>query len=336
MNVVKQLLSRNSAVWLIATANQRDARVVRAARLALAQGHGVRVVPSAMAATQDWSSWIAAYPLAGFRVAVLRASQQAPDTARLLQARAAEPVTASVIQTRPAANLEPLTAALTNLASYDWVVFTSANGVTYGLEHWKNLQANHASASDPARAPHWPCRIAAIGPATASALQRHGMAAALVSDRHEGESLALSLLARTGGVGSCRVLVIRALRARQQLVERLRGAGCVVDVAPAYETAGVAPSCLAVLQGHLAAGDVDAVLVTSASTVDNLVTGLGNDCERLMSSTALCSIGPITSARAREHGLEVTVEADPYTTEALVTALEAAARRGRIRLPEEL
>jgi uroporphyrinogen III methyltransferase/synthase len=243
-------------------------------------------------------------PLAGRRIVVTRARAQASDLVGRLTALGADVVCAPVIRIEPAADLAPLRRALAALSTYDWIVFTSANAVAIACAEPAAYRGAH---------------VAAIGPATAAALEREGIAVELVPAQHVAEALAAALVAR--GVTGKRVLVPAAERARPVLSDTLRAAGAVVDVVAVYRTVAEAGDA-ATLARDLAAGGIDAVTFTASSTVEHfaaLVGGAAATCGRFRAAV----IGPVTAATARELGVAAggLIEADPSTAEGLITAL---------------
>jgi uroporphyrinogen III methyltransferase/synthase len=162
--------------------------------------------------------------------------------------------------------------------------------------------------------------VAAIGPGSAAALAEHGIAADVVPERFVAEALAAAL--EGVEVRGRRVLIARAAEARDVLPEALRERGAEVDVVTLYETVREDPEESAVA----AAQDADYVTFTSSSTVRNLSEALG---ERMPRAARIVSIGPVTSAAAREAGLEVDAEARRHDVDGLLEALlEDAANRG--------
>ncbi len=256
--------------------------------------------------------WYDVLPLFGKRVLIPRPEQQARETAAAVRARGAEPVVFPVIEIAPPPDAGPLRRALGTLGSYDWVLFTSANGVERAVEQL------HSTGRD-ARA-FGAARIGAIGPSTASALSAHGLSADVVAEEHVGEALASAVIAR--GVGR-RVLLLRALEAREALPDALRAAGAQVDVVAAYMTRHVDAERAAALRRIVA--DVDIVLFTASSTVAAVATLLGAQATTLLGAVTVASIGPVTSAACRERGIEVAVTAESYTVEGLLDALETRA-----------
>jgi uroporphyrinogen III methyltransferase/synthase len=162
--------------------------------------------------------------------------------------------------------------------------------------------------------------VAALGPATAAALRVHGIEPALVPQRFVAEEL-LAALAQAGGLTWARVLLPQAEDARPVLAEGLRALGAQVEAIPIYRTAA-APGDFRALTQDLAAGRIDAVTFTSASTVRRFVELVGDDAARAPTYTAV-TIGPVTEAAAAAAGLARITSATPFTTEGLIAALLA-------------
>lgn len=247
--------------------------------------------------------------LTGKRVVVTRARAQAATLVRLLEERGAEVLAFPVIEIVDPLDFGPVDEAIRSLDLYSWAVFTSSNAVD-------RFFARMAEADKDARHMHG-LRVAAVGPATADALGRNGIRPDFVPDEHVGEGVLDGLCVRGVGGGS-RVLLPRALEAREVLPDELRARGAQVDVVPVYRTVpGTGdPEVLA----RLRAGDVDAVTFTSSSTVRNFARlAEGVDLTRV----AVACIGPVTAATARELGMRVDAEPAEYTVPALVEALAA-------------
>jgi uroporphyrinogen III methyltransferase/synthase len=255
--------------------------------------------------------WFDRQPLFGRRLLVPRPRHQAVGTAEAIRRRAAEPIILPTIEIRPAPDPEALRAAARRVSDYDFCLFTSANGVDCFFEALGQLSLDARAFGR--------CKVGAIGPKTAEALVPHGIRADLTAAEFVGESLAQAIL-EIGGVR--RILIPRARVAREQLPELLRRGGLTVDVVPAYETRPAGSEQKQRLQDLIADNGVDVVMFTSSSTVDSMVEMLGPDAPALLSRVALASIGPITSATAARHGLEVAVTAETYTVEGLLDALE--------------
>jgi uroporphyrinogen-III synthase len=252
----------------------------------------------------------ASQPLAGRRIVVTRAREQAGELVRALASLGAHVVSAPTIQIEPLADLERLRGALGHLARYQWLVFTSQNTVRLIGER---LSAWGLSPKDLART-----QVAAIGPATADALAELGVPAALVPDRFVAEAV-VEAMARRGDLRGHRVLLPRAQEARDALPDGLRAHGAQVDVVPVYRTVPVADNGSA-LADDLIAGRIDVVTFTSSSTVRSFVELVGPAAAG-SGRFAVAVIGPVTAATARAVGLPVTVEASEFTVPGLVAAL---------------
>jgi len=243
-----------------------------------------------------------AHPLAGRRIAVTRAREQAGDLVRELEALGAEVVAAPTIRIAPLTDLAALRAALSRVPPYDWIVFTSQNAVQVVCDR---LPEWDLSPRDVARA-----AVAAIGPATAEALVRRGVVPDLVPDRFVAEAVVTALVAQ-GDVRGKTVLLPRAREARDALPDGLRALGARVDVIPIYETIRETGDGSG-LAAEILAGTIDAVTFTSSSTVRGFVELVGSPA---------AVIGPVTAGTARELGIAVAIEARDYTVPGLVSAI---------------
>jgi uroporphyrinogen III methyltransferase/synthase len=276
----------------------------------LGDGH----VIVAFGAPEEALRWAERRPLFGKRVLVTRARDQAGSTAALLRECGAEPVVVPTIEIHPPSDPAPLTTALGVLrdGGYDWVAFTSANGVD---RTWEVLAASGGDARAFGAA-----RVAAIGPATARALERRGVRPDIVATEFRGEALADAMLS-TRRSDRARVLLARAARARDVLPDTLREAGWEVDVVAAYETRPTSDEVVDRLTRDLADGRIDVVTFTSSSTVESLCDRLGPEAVKLLAGSRIASIGPVTTVTAQGRGLRVDVTARQYTVPGLVEAL---------------
>lgn len=257
--------------------------------------------------TTEGSEVVVDRPLAGLSIAITRPVGQAEKLADAVRAHGGTPVLCPTIRVTEGEGRDGLRRALERLKEYQWVVFTSANGVA---SFWSSLEA--AGAALPAKV-----RVAAIGPATARALQRRGVEPEVVPDEFVAEAVAETLIQRAGKrLAGQRILLPRAAGAREVLPERLRAAGARVEVVAAYESVPD-PEGIERLRGLLAREELDVVTFTAASTVRSFVESAGS----YMGRAVVAAIGPITAAAARELGVGVDVVADRYTIEGLVAAL---------------
>lgn len=276
-----------------------------------------------------------AMPLAGKHILVTRTREQASVLSERLRALGAIPVEFPTIRIVPPKDWNALDSALHRLciskeSAYDWLVLTSANGVTICCERLRTLGYE---ACDLQAKRH--VRIATIGPATAAALTRYGITADLVPDEYIAESVFAALVANASKSGSSligqHILLARASEARKVLVSDLQQAGALVDDVAAYHTLCVAhdDSYGREILRLLLDGQLAILTFTSSSTVRSFVTWLKN-CEqgtmtelidRVMQHTQLACIGPITAQTAREFGLHVDIEAKEFTIDGLVNAI---------------
>jgi uroporphyrinogen-III synthase len=247
-------------------------------------------------------------PLSGKRVLVTRSKTQAGALTTLLQARGAQVLELSAIEIVPAP-YKPIDAALERLGDYDWVVFTSVNGVAVVLDR---LRARGES-SDRLNV----AKVGAIGRATAQRLRDAGVEVSFVPEQFVAESVVEGLVAQ--GMSGKHILLPRADIARDTLPNGLRDAGAVVDVIVAYRTTRPAAVQDDVLDA-VRSGEVDIVTFASPSTVRNTLDLLG---DALPGHVVVACIGPITAAAARERGLRVDIEAVEYSIPGLVDAIVA-------------
>lgn len=296
------------------------------AALARAEGLGspAIIVVGAVASLRATLRWFDRWPLFGKRVLITRPRGQASATSRLVRQRGGEPIEWPAIEIGPPPDPARAARAARELGLYDLVAFTSENGVAW---LWRDL----ARAGLDARA-FGGARVAAIGTGTAAALRARGVRADIVPEEFHGEGLAKAILedavvgsklaSRAPGGPPLRVLIPRALVAREVLADRLRASGCEVDVVPVYQTRGASPERRDELIRLFEERRVDIALLTASSTADSLCDALGARAEELLRHVLIASIGPITTATAQKRGLSVAVTAAVSTTPGLVEALE--------------
>jgi len=251
-------------------------------------------------------------PLAGERVLITRAKDQAGSLAAELETLGAAVVEIPAIEIRPPASYGALDATLNNIENYDWLILTSVNGAEALFARMQTL------GFGPEKLLH--LNIAAIGPATEEAIEVHGLPVDVVPEKYVAESVVEALWEQVRGR---RVLLVRAKVARDVIPEELRKAGARVHVVEAYETV-VPEESRSRLQKVLSdpRQRPTAVTFTSSSTVRNFVALLGSeDPAKTLHGIATVSIGPVTSATLRELGLPVDVEAQEFTIPGLVRAL---------------
>jgi uroporphyrinogen III methyltransferase/synthase len=253
-------------------------------------------------------SWYEKLPLHGQTVVVTRAREQASTLKAALQELGAEVIELPTIEIQPAPDYTALDRAIANLARYEWLIFTSANGVRFFLDRLDASPIDLRGIRS---------RICAIGPATREALERFHMKVDVTAEEYVAEGL-LKALDPFPLLGT-RVLIARAAVARDVIPRELERRGAKVDVVEAYRT--VTPANLAARAAEVFAGRPDWVTFTSSSTVENLLAAIGREG---LQGTKAASIGPITSATLRAHGIEPAVEAAIFTIPGLVAAIIGA------------
>ena len=248
--------------------------------------------------------------LAGKRIVLTRPRGQAGDLASGLERLGAEVIEFPTIEIQPAADYRPLDEALARIGSYDWLIFTSANGVRFFLERLSAASLN----VDAVRA-----GICAIGPATRTEAENAGFRVSLMPAEYVAESLVEAFEGH--GLEGNRVLLPRAAVARDVVPAELRRRGATVDVVEAYRT-GIPAEAQAQAERIFASGRrPDWITFTSSSTVTNFVQVAG---AAALVGVRVATIGPVTTATARQRGIDVTVEARTYTAAGVVEAILAA------------
>jgi uroporphyrinogen III methyltransferase/synthase len=278
----------------------------------------VTIVIGEVVALRDRFNWFEKLPLFGQKIIVTRDRSQSPLLAEPLEALGAEVLFVPVIEIAPASEPSSLERAIAQLDCYDWLIFTSVNGVRHFVEaldrSHRDLRALRA-------------KLCAIGPATRAAIEALHLRVDVMPKEYVAESL-LEALAGENLAGK-RVLLPRAAVARDLVPAALRERGALVDVVEAYRT--IIPAGAASRAAEALAHKPDWVTFTSSSTVTNLVEVLGGPeaGREALRIVKVASIGPITSATARGLGLTVAAEADPHTIEGLVAAIARHTPSGR-------
>jgi uroporphyrinogen III methyltransferase/synthase len=262
-------------------------------------------------------AWLEGRPLFGKRVLVTRPRPQAGEMACRLEELGAVPVLLPTVEVREPADWAAVDRALDRLASYQWLVFTSANGVHAFLGRLRRTGRDLRALG--------PLRLAAIGPRTAEALRGYHLEPDLIPTVYRSEELAAALQKVVAGR---RVLLARADRGRDVLPAALAEVAEVEQVA-VYSQADVVEPDPAALDA-LRRGKIDFVTLTSPNVTRALLAGLDAPCRARLESgqVRLVTISPVTSAAVREAGLPVAAEAAAYTAEGVIEALVGLARQG--------
>lgn len=252
-------------------------------------------------------NWFQQRPLFRKRILITRPEHQGRDLQTTLERMGASVIHWPAIEIQEVSDTTELDQAIECLPTYDWIVYSSANGV----DHWmRQLFAKGYDARQFAKV-----RIAAIGKKTAQRLKDYSLAADLVPETFDADHLAAQL---AGQVTGQRVLLVRASRGREVLFQQLNAAGAEVQQVVAYNSvdATAPPS---ELMAQMNGGEIDWVVVTSSAIAKNTASGFGESLKQ----AKLASISPITSATLNQLGLTVAAEADTYTSQGVVDAIAA-------------
>ena len=252
-------------------------------------------------------AWYEKLPLFGKQIVVTRAHDQAGEFSDRLRSLGADAVELPVISIQPPQDPGPLDRAIGHLALYDWVIFTSVNGVKFFIDRLDH--SDHDLRS-------FKARICAIGPATRQAIENLHLKVDLMPKEYVAESLVQAF--RPERLQGKRILLPRAAVARDVIPTELEKLGALVEVVEAYRN--VIPENAAARAHEIfsASKKPDWITFTSSSTVQNFIEAAGRDA---LTGIRIASIGPVTSETVRQHGLTVDVEAKPFTIDGLVQAI---------------
>jgi hydroxymethylbilane synthase len=255
-------------------------------------------------------------PLLGRRVIVTRAVKQSGEMTRLLGALGAEVISCPTIEIKEPSSWEQLDRALIHLSWYDWLVFTSANGVEYFLGRMDALGHSRAELES-----H---RICAVGRKTAEKLESENVVVDLTPDRFTAEALAEDFAERFGmrqQLYGSRMLLPASRTTRDVIRPAMEKIGVYVEVVEAYQTMTPAAKGENVAR-LLRNAEADYIVFTSPSTVANLAAILETDhLAPHLADTRVACIGPVTAEAARSHSLTVHIQPEEHTGQAVVTAI---------------
>ena len=259
-------------------------------------------------------NWFERRPLFGKRILVTRPKSQAPAFSDLIANAGGEALECPTIEIVSPEDWRPLDRALARLSTYQWLIFTSVNGVAPFMRRLIQTERDVRALAG--------LKICCIGPRTAEALSTYGLCADIVPEQFQAEGILEILDERQ--VRDTNILIPRALVAREILPDRLRSRGATVDVVPVYRTIRPAVAMDRLIE-QLQHGAIDVISFTSSSTVRNFVELFESQeaMMRLVGDTTIACIGPITAATAREVGLKVHVMAEQNTVPALAQAMVA-------------
>lgn len=271
----------------------------------------VIILVGEVVALRDKLNWFETLPLFGKKIVVTRSREQASDLSERLRKLGALAIEFPTIEIRPPESFADVDHCAGQLSGYNWIIFTSVNGVRYFVDRLLVLGKDIRDLKGP--------RIAAIGPKTAEELKALKIKVDFVPQEYRAEAIYEGL--RKEDLRGTKILIPRAKMARDVLPEELRRAGALVDVLEVYQT--IRPELGGErIQELLQGKQIAAVAFTSSSTVKNFVELIGKEkAPNLMKGVLAASIGPITRETAHSFGIETMIMPRDYTIPALVEAI---------------
>lgn len=256
--------------------------------------------------------WLTQKALHGKRVLVTRSREQISTLSQQLRERGAEVIELPTIEIVPVTDYTQLDTAINRLGNYQWVIFTSVNGVDYFFHRLYELKKDARALVN--------CKIALVGRETALALKNYGLLPDLTPDKYTSEALADSFTRKFTSMAGQKVLIPTSNIARDVLPQQLTKLGAIVDVITAYNNQQ--PEYEFAYLKEIFDKPIDLVAFTSSSTVNHLSSllkkhELGDKIQHLKSA----SIGPVTSKSIHQQGFSLVVEANEHTIHGLVKAI---------------
>lgn len=248
--------------------------------------------------------WFEKKPLFGKRILVTRSKEQSESFVNLLEDLGAEVIVFPTIEIFPPEEWGSLDRALESLNRYDWIIFTSANGVRFFFYRLKTVGRDLRELKG--------VKIVAIGEQTAKAVEKHDLRIEMIPSDFRAEGI-IEAFSNVDLKNNC-ILIPRARIARDLLPNELRKMGAEVDVVTAYETKKPRLKHISNIKEMFKLGLIDIVTFTSSSTVRNFMALFGNDKNLLKKSKIAC-IGPVTASTAKEIGIKPQIVCKKYTIE---------------------
>lgn len=262
---------------------------------------------------RDQLRWFDNRPLSGRKIIVTRAADQAGEFSSLLELYGAQVCECPTINITEPENWDGIDTDIAGLAGFNWIIFTSANTVRYFFKRLHELGHDTRTLGN--------AKVCAVGPKTAEALMPFGIRPDLVPADYKAEGIIAEFASLD--IAGQHVLFPRADRARDIIPSTLEKMGAIVSAPVAYRNLlpeRVCPETILALEKR----SIDCITFTSSSTVSNLCHLLGSDLlADMLKGVVVASIGPITSATCREHGLKVDIEPAAYTLDSLTSAIVA-------------
>jgi uroporphyrinogen III methyltransferase/synthase len=269
------------------------------------------VVIGTAADSDDRLSWFMKKPLFGRNIVVTRDVPGNADFAAKIIQRGANPIQFPAIKLKPLTQTSQFLQTLAKLAEYDWIIFTSANGISIFFDYLQSLQKDSRVFGS--------VKIAAIGSETASRLNNFGIKADFVPTVFTGKELGKQLIGFANLKGR-KVLLLRSDLASKELIELLEQAGAKVDDVPVYTTLTEKSECKW-LKERISAGQIDWLTFASPSSAKGFFAQIRSDLAN-SSNVKVASIGPVTSEQLKNIGVRVDVEATEHTIDGLLAAIE--------------
>lgn len=272
------------------------------------------LIVGSVASLKPRLDWYEKKPLFGKRVLITRSREQSKKMAERILGQGGKPILFPTIQIKDPDDFSALDLAISDIGKYDWVVFTSVNGVEGFFRRFFYKDHDIRELAGP--------RFGAIGPVTAQAIKAHGIKVELLGEQFVAEGV-LEALNKEDVTGK-RFLIPRAEKARNILPEGIVKRGGLVDLVTVYRTVLPESSDVESIRLALGKGGVDVVTFTSSSTVTHFADLMGeSDLSGLLQGKIIASIGPVTSQTIREYGVQPTIEAQEYTIDGLLKAIES-------------
>ncbi|MBF0273754.1 MAG: uroporphyrinogen-III C-methyltransferase [Nitrospinae bacterium] len=271
------------------------------------------IIVGGVVSLKEELDWFENRPLFGKKAIVTRSRKQASGFATKLEEAGAEVIQFPTIETIAPDSWTPVDEAIENIGKYDWLIFTSVNGVQFFLERLKELGKDIRCLGN--------ARIAAIGPKTAEKLQNAYINIDVIPNEYVAEDVICSLKEKEEDLEGKSFLLARAKEAREIIPEELKKAGANVDVVHVYQT--IKPKLkVEEVQKAFDNDEINLVTFTSSSTVKNFMEMFdGYDIKNKLNNVTIGSIGPITSETAEGFGLNVAIQPEEYTIEAFTKAI---------------
>ena len=283
-------------------------KIIKAARAFRFQPPSILIVGEVVSLRKKLN-WLETKPLFGKKILITRPKGEDTRFSQILEEYGASCAELPAIAIKPLSDYSQLDAAIKDISGFQWLIFSSRNGVRFFKQRLDCLNQNPETLKK--------IKIAAIGPRTTSALENLGLRVLLQPDKFCQEGLLKSFGKLK--LKSQNILIINALEARDVLAKGLEKMGAKVTVAPAYQTVARAQehkSTRKILK------DTDIITFTSSLAVKNFLAGFNkHSLKARFKNTLIASIGPITSRAIRTAGFKVNIEAKEYTLEGLTKAI---------------